>query len=101
MYSKITAIFDLIHTEKIQRALQVSGHCCFILKEVKGRDHSSPTVDKYQLQALMQLEIYLSSDRSAEIVNTILEVLNVDGDEETLVSVLPLEKVFLNGRCVD
>lgn len=101
MYSKITVIFNPIHIENIEKTLQTSGHWCFTLKEVGGRDHSSSTIDKYQLQTLMQLEVYLPSSKKETLTKALLETLNIGGDEETLIAVCPIEELYINGNKLD
>lgn len=91
---KVTAIFDELRLDDLERALTSHGVRGFTLSKVRGRGHYFNSFNDEQLVRHVQLDIYTSHALAEDIARLMVDALHVNTDSEGLVCITPINQLF-------
>lgn len=93
-FKKITAVFDELRLDVIEKALESHGVSGFSIHAVKGRGSYFNAFNRDHLVNHLQMEIYTNQEHANAIAELVMNAASVDTEGEGLVAITPVDGLF-------
>lgn len=91
---KVTAIFDGLQLEVVQKALVSHGIKGFTIQAVRGRGAYFNSYTRDPLTTHILLTTYTRTENAHAVAQVIIDAAHVNTDNEGLVSISPIDEVY-------
>ncbi|WP_375753452.1 P-II family nitrogen regulator [Vibrio sp. HN007] len=94
MINKVSAIFREQQLMQIEPMLSKEGVLRFTTFRIQGKGEFSRMIDHHYMESYCQLDIFIGDNYVQSIVEMLLEELNFTGENEGIISVIPVQCFF-------